>query len=269
MARDVLAEIAAEKRVEIEGLRRIAERQRWAERAEEAPRPPEFRAALAAGGRMRAIAEIKRSSPSAGKLRFLSREDAVALAERYVACGADCISVLTDAAYFGGSIEDLRAIAQATGRPTLRKDFILDPLQVDEAKLAGASAVLLIAECLPTDKLVALSRRISGLGMTPLVEFHEPHLLGAALACPDAILGINNRNLKTLETRIEHTFEMLARIPPERFVVSESGIKDNADVTRLLAAGVRAILIGESLLKADDPGEKLQEVLGIAPGGAS
>ncbi|HVJ81768.1 MAG TPA: indole-3-glycerol phosphate synthase TrpC [Planctomycetia bacterium] len=268
MARDVLAEIAAEKRSEIEGLRRVAERQRWAERAEAAPKPPDFRAALAAGGRMRAIAEIKRSSPSAGSLRLLSREHAVELAESYVAGGADCLSVLTDAAYFGGSIEDMNAIAKATGKPVLRKDFILDPLQVDEAKLAGASAVLLIAECLPTDRLVALSRRISALGMTPLVEFHEPNLLGAALACPDALLGINNRNLKTLETRIEHTFEMLARIPPERFVVSESGIKDHADVTRLLAAGVRAILIGESLLRAADPGAKLAEVLGLPAGEA-
>ena len=258
---DVLARIVARKREEIAAALPIAAAEDWARRAAAAPRPPDFAAALAAPGRPRFIAEIKRASPSAGMLRDIP--DPVALARIYADAGADCISVLTDRDFFHGSIADLRAVRAAAPTPLLRKDFVLDAVQVYEAKLAGAAAVLLIAECLPPAELRGLVVLIESLGMAALVEFFEPENLPAVLASGARLVGINNRNLRTFETDLEHTLRLRDRIPPDRVVIAESGLRTAADIARLTAVGVHAFLIGEALLRAADPAAKLRELAGV------
>jgi indole-3-glycerol phosphate synthase len=260
MSEDVLARIVEHKRREIEADRPRAETEDWRGHAEAAPAPSDFHAALAVGGRMRIIAEIKRASPSAGALR--EGLDPVTLARRYVESGADCISVLTDREFFHGSLDDLRHVHAAVRVPLLRKDFILDPIQVYEAKIAGASAVLLIAECLSPDELASLATLIHRLGMTALVELYDPANLDAVLASGARVVGVNNRDLRTFKTDLEQTLRLRPAIPRDRVLVSESGIKERTDVERLEAAGVQAILVGESLLRAADPGAKIAELVG-------
>jgi indole-3-glycerol phosphate synthase len=257
---DILTTIIEHKRGEIEALRAVAERAGWESQARSLPPPPSFLDALRGFSRIRVIAEIKRASPSAGILR--PNFDPVAIAHSYARHGAACLSVLTDANFFGGSIDHLRAIASNVTLPRLRKDFVLEPLQVFEARLAGASAVLLIAECLPTDCLAEMVALIESLHMTALVELHEPTNLAAVLASGAKLIGINNRNLKTFQTDLRHTLDLLGDIPRERTVVSESGIKTREDVARLQKSGVHAILVGEAFMRAPDPGVKLAELLG-------
>lgn len=259
---DILAKIIVQKRIEIVQTRHDAQQQDWASRVRDLPPPRDFTAALRAPGRMRVIAEIKKASPSAGVLR--PEFDPAAIARSYAAHGADALSILTDRNFFQGSLDDLRAGQQASGLPVLRKDFVIDESQILEARLAGASACLLIAECLAPDRLGELVAYIHEQAMSALVELHDAENLAAVLASGTRLVGINNRNLRTFQTTLDHTLDLVTSIPPDRVIVSESGIRTREDVERLNAAGVGAILVGETFMRAEEPGAKLAELLGIA-----
>lgn len=224
------------------------------------PPPRDFFAALLGPGPIRLIAEVKKASPSQGVIRpdFAP----VALARTYEAHGASCLSVLTDKAFFQGSLDYLRQIRAAVKLPLLRKDFILDRYQLWEARAAGADAVLLIAECLDDCHLRALHNEAVELGMTPLVEFYEPANVERVLAAGALLVGVNNRNLHTFEVDLEHTLRMRERIPADRVLVAESGIKTRADAARLEAAGVQAMLVGESLMRQSDLGAAVDALRG-------
>jgi indole-3-glycerol phosphate synthase len=217
-------------------------------------------AALRRAGEIALIAEVKRASPSAGVIR--ADFDPVRIARVYEEHGAAAISVLTDVEYFQGSLRYLTDVRAAVGCPVLRKDFVLDRYQLLEARCGGADAVLLIAECLPGDRLARLQREATQLGLHTLVELHDADQLPRVLDCGAATVGINNRDLRTFVTRLEHTLELLPQIPPDRAVVSESGIKTHADLVRLRAAGTRAVLVGESLMRAADIGAALDALRG-------
>ncbi len=227
-----------------------------------ANRPParDFRAALHRSGQITLITEVKKASPSAGVIR--ADFDPVAIARTYEAHGAAAISVLTDVEYFQGRLKYLTDVKAAVGLPVLRKDFIIDRYQLLEARAAGADAVLLIAECLPGDQLSALQREATALGLHTLVELHDAEQLPRVLDCGATVIGINNRDLRTFTTRLEHTLELLPKIPADRTVVSESGIKTHADLVTLGTAGARAVLVGESLMRAADIGAALDALRG-------
>lgn len=213
-------------------------------------------------GPIRLIAEVKRASPSKGVIR--QDFQPLPIARTYQEHGAACISVLTDGPYFQGSLDDLRRIRQSVDLPLLRKDFIIDPYQVVEARAAGADAVLLIAECLDDALLKRLHDAILKLGMTPLVELYEPGNLAGVLDLGARLIGINNRNLHTFEVDLGHTLKLLDQIPDDRVVVAESGIRTRADVERLQSAGVHAMLVGESLMASRDVGAAVDRLLGRA-----
>ena len=210
---------------------------------------------------IRMIAEVKKASPSKGLIR--PDFDPVEIAKTYEASGASAISVLTDEKYFQGSLEYLKAIRQAVDLPLLRKDFIIDPYQIFEARAAGADAILLIVAALPREKLFGFMSLAGALGMDSLVEVHTAEELDIAMEIGASIIGVNNRNLQTFETKLETTLELAAEVPGDRILVSESGIFTRADVERLMEAGVDAILVGESLMRQPDPGVKVKELLGI------
>ena len=184
------------------------------------------------------------------------------IARIYSAAGASCISVLTDESFFQGRLEYLSAIRQAVDIPLLRKDFILDPYQLWQARVAGADAVLLIAECLDDCHLRQLHNAAIELGMTPLVEFHEPSNLDRVLAAGATVIGVNNRDLRTFQVDLQHTIRMRARIPAECLLVGESGIHGRADALRLENAGVNAMLVGEHLMAQSDIGAAVRQLLG-------
>jgi indole-3-glycerol phosphate synthase len=186
----------------------------------------------------------------------------VEIAQTYEAHGASCISVLTDERHFQGSLEHLRAVRAAVGVPLLRKDFILDSYQLLEARAAGADAVLLIAECLDDCNLRKLHNEAVALGMTPLVELYEPDNLQRVFDAGATLIGVNNRDLRTFKTDLAHTLRLRDRVPDQCVLVSESGIRTRADVERLAAAGVDAILVGESLMASDDVGLAVDTLLG-------
>jgi indole-3-glycerol phosphate synthase len=226
-----------------------------------AARPPrDFYAALAAPGPIRLIAEVKKASPSAGVIR--DDFDPIDIALTYERHGAACLSVLTDAPYFQGSLADLRGVREAAKLPVLRKDFILDEYQLFEARAAGADAVLLIAECLDDCNLRKLHDRTVAMGMAPLVELYDPENLDRVLAAGATLIGVNNRDLRTFRTDIEHTLRLRERIPEECVLVAESGIRTRADVLRLEAAGIDAILVGETLMSSRDIGAAVDSLLG-------
>jgi indole-3-glycerol phosphate synthase len=206
------------------------------------------------------IAEVKKASPSKGVIR--TDFDPVAIAGTYERHGADCLSVLTDEPYFQGSLDYLRRVRLAVGIPVLRKDFILDTYQLFEARAAGADAVLLIAECLDDCHLRKLHNEAIDLGMAPLVELYEPENLPRVLDAGATLIGINNRDLHTFRTDLEHTLRLCELVPDDRLLVSESGITTHADVARLAAAGVDAMLVGESLMRERDIGAAVDRLLG-------
>ncbi len=219
--------------------------------------PRDFAAALTGDG-MQVIAEIKRATPSRGPLDL--DLNAAALAEAYAAGGAAAISVLTEPEYFKGSLEDLEA-AKAAGLPLLRKDFILDEFQLLEARAAGADAVLLIVRILD-ERLEPLLRATRALGMEALVEvFHESEL-DAAVAAGARVVGVNHRDLETFEVDGRRTLELAPLAPSDVVLVAASGVSSRAEVEELQAAGVHAILVGESLVTAADPAAKLRELVG-------
>lgn len=211
------------------------------------------------------IAEIKRASPSKGLLRdpFHPAD----IARSYSAFGATCLSVLTDRDFFQGHEDFLRETQTACLLPILRKDFIIDPYQVYEARLIGADCVLLIVAALDDTVLRDLARLTITLGMDVLVEVHDAEELERALALNTPLIGINNRDLRTFETRLDTTLNLLPRIPADRIVVTESGIHTSADVTLMREHGVHAFLVGEAFMRADVPGAKLAELFGTRPQG--
>ncbi len=220
--------------------------------AEAAPPARPFEAALRRGGEVALIAEIKRRSPSAGWIR---REVEVAeVASAYARAGAAALSVLTDEAYFGGTLDDLRAARGAAPVPVLRKDFVLDAVQVWEARAAGADAVLLIVRLLEDAELAELVALAAELRVAALVEAHTAGEVERALVAGARIVGVNNRDLATFRTDLGVVLGLAERVPADRVLVAESGIRTAADVDRLGAAGVHAVLVGESLMRARDIG---------------
>ena len=218
--------------------------------------------ALSPPGPIRLIAEVKKASPSKGVIR--ENFEPVPIAQTYQQHGAACISVLTDGPYFQGDLDHLRQVRAAVDRPVLRKDFVIDPYQVLEARVAGADAVLLIAECLDERALRLLYDSTLALGMTPLVELYEPENLPRVLDLGTRLIGVNNRNLQTFEVDLARTLRLKERIPDDRLVVGESGIRTRADAQRLEAAGVRAMLVGEALMASADIGAAVDRLLGRA-----
>ncbi len=260
---DILRRILAVKAREVATAKttRSLPMLRLAARQADAPRG--FAAALGAkigAGKPAVIAEIKKASPSKGVLREDFQPAAIAVS--YAAHGAACLSVLTDREFFQGAPEYLQEARAACTLPVLRKDFLVDEYQVYEARAWGADAVLLIVAALRPPQLRALHALAMELGMDVLVEVHDAEELSVALELEGAILGINNRNLRTFEVRLETTLDLLGRIPGGRNVVTESGILTTHDVTRMRAAGVNAFLVGEAFMRAADPGEALSGLFG-------
>jgi indole-3-glycerol phosphate synthase len=230
-------------------------------RARKLPPPLDFAGALRKPG-IHVIAEVKRASPSRGPIAPTA--DPVAVARSYAKAGAAAISVLTEEPHFMGSIEFLPAIKQALGAtcpPLLRKDFIVDPYQVWEARAYQADAILLIVAALADSELRSLRGLARELGLHTLVEVHDEAELARAVASGAEVIGINNRDLRTFATTLDVTARLRPLVPPDRVVVSESGIGSRADVRRLAALGVNAFLIGEALMASPDPGAKLREFL--------
>jgi indole-3-glycerol phosphate synthase len=259
----VLDTIVAKKRSEIEEAKSIRPARELERRAASSPAVCDFRAALETPAAVQIIAEVKKASPSAGVLR--PDFDAVAIAQAYQAHGAACVSVLTDEHFFQGSLSDLESVRTAIRLPVLRKDFIIDAYQLLEARAAGADAVLLIAEILEGPMLPRLFQEAGELGMQALVELYDPGNLTRVLDSGARLIGVNNRDLRNFTTQLEHTLEVLARVPRDCCLVSESGIRTRADILRLGQAGVRAVLIGETLMRAPDMGAKLDELRGAGP----
>ena len=223
--------------------------------------PPtrDLAAALRQPGRVTAIAEFKRRSPSAGWIR-----EGVAVGDivpRYVAAGAAVLSVLTDEPYFGGTLDDLAAARAMAAVPILRKDFIVDEYQIAEARAAGADAILLIVSALDDDQLGALYRAATRWGVQVLVEAHDAAEVARAVALEAPVIGVNHRDLRTFTVDTTLAARMRPEIPADRVVVAESGIRTAADVRRMGAANIDAVLVGETLMRAPDPGAALAELL--------
>lgn len=255
---DILQRIVAAKTEEVaraQATRPLAElrSEAWAAIA-----PRDFVGALRArldAGRPAVIAEIKKASPSRGVLR--EAFEPAAIAASYERHGAACLSVLTDAAFFQGTLEHMRQARAACSLPVLRKDFTIDPYQLYESRAAGADCILLIAAALEDARMRDLEARAHELGMAVLVEVHDAAELERALRLETPLLGINNRNLRTFETRLATTLDLVPRIPRGRIVVSESGILSPRDVQTLRKGKVGCFLVGEAFMRAGDPGAEL------------
>lgn len=257
----ILERILRVKREEIAAAKARVSRRDLDQQARNAAPPRDFVGALRskiAAGAPGVIAEIKRASPSKGLLR--PEFDSAAIARSYEKGGAACMSVLTDKEFFQGQAGDLVAARAACSLPVLRKDFMIDPYQVLESRAMGADCILLIAACLSGAEMSGLESLAHELGMAVLVEVHDEAELAATSGLKSPLVGINNRNLKTFETRIETTLDLLPSVPPNRIVITESGIATKADVARLRARGVNAFLVGEAFMRAPEPGSSLREL---------
>lgn len=262
---DVLERICARVRLDVEQRSHITPLKEIATRAREVSEPTRgFGQALqhvTADQRVGLIAEIKKASPFSGILR--QEYDPVAIALSYQNAGASCISVVTESSCFHGSEEDFKAVKEACTLPILRKDFILEPWQVHESRLMGADCISLILAFLDDEQAADLIAIAKGLDMDVLLEVHNEEELNRALAYDSFLIGINNRNLKTLETDLQTTFSLLPLVPPDRLVVSECGITTQADLEKLGNIGASAVLVGETLLKEEDPGLAARKLLGF------
>jgi indole-3-glycerol phosphate synthase len=261
---DILEKILAQKREEVVALRKRHSPRSLTDLVAAQSPTRGFASALRARAAQApaVIAEIKKASPSRGLIR--PNFDPPALAADYAAGGATCLSVLTDERFFLGSAEHLAQARAACALPVLRKDFTIDLLQVVEARALGADAILLIAAALSPAQMGELAGAARALGLDVLVEIHDRTEFEQAQRArlpPGCLLGINNRDLRTFETRLETTLELLPQVPPGTEVVTESGIGTAADVARLRAAGVNRFLIGESLMRAESPGAALKALL--------
>ena len=262
--RDVLAEICAAKRAHVVRTKAVRSEAALLAGISEAPPVRPFAAALErhlAEGRYGLITEIKKASPSAGLIR--KDFDPRTLAAAYEAGGASCLSVLTDAPYFQGSDGDLIAAREAVRLPVLRKDFILDPYQVLESRRIGADCILLIMAALSDAEAAELAAAAAELDLDVLVEIHDGAELDRALRLPVRLIGINNRNLKTLETDLRTAETLAPEVPADRIVVAESGIRRSADLDRLAAAGARCFLVGETLMREPDVAAATRRLLGL------
>lgn len=260
---DILEKILAVKRDEVAAAKRRQSLAGLRAEAQAADKPRDFLGALRSrisADMPAVIAEIKKASPSKGVLR--ADFDPVTIARSYARHGAACLSVLTDAKFFQGKQEYLGQARGASGLPTLRKDFMLEPYQIYEARAWAADCVLLIVAALDDAVMVDLEQVAMDLGMAVLVEIHGREELDRALRLNTPLLGINNRNLRTFETRVETTLDLLKDVPPDRLVVTESGILSAADVGRMRQAGVNAFLVGEAFMRAPDPGAQLATIFG-------
>jgi indole-3-glycerol phosphate synthase len=258
---NILDRIVAGKPGEVAAAKARVSEAELERRAASLPPARDFRAALERGNDVQIIAEVKKASPSAGLLR--ADFDPAALARIYERHGAACVSVLTDGPSFQGHLSHLEQVRAAVGLPLLRKDFVIDRYQLLEARVAGADAVLLIAEVLDDQALSRLLREARELGLQALVELYDRANLRRVLDSGARLIGVNNRDLRTFVTRLEHTLELAGDVPPDVCLVSESGIRTRADLDRLKAHGVRAVLVGETLMRAPDVGQKLDELCGV------
>jgi len=256
----ILDDILAETRRTVASGRARVPMAEVEERAAAAPPPRRLADALRAAPGMGCIAEFKRRSPSRGWIRQDAAVTAVARA--YQAAGASAMSVLTDTPFFGGGLDDLRAARATIDLPILRKDFLIDPYQVAEARAAGADAVLLIVAALSDENLRSLLVQTQRFGMQALVETHDAGEVTRAVAAGAEIVGINHRDLGTFEMNMDLAARLRPSVPDDRVVVAESGIKNADDVRRLRGAGIDAILVGESLMQAPDPAAALRALLG-------
>ncbi|GCL65904.1 indole-3-glycerol phosphate synthase TrpC [Pseudaquabacterium pictum] len=260
---NILDQIVAVKWQEVAAARARVGEAALREQAAAQAAPRGFAAALrakVAAGQPAVIAEIKKASPSKGVIRehFVPAD----IAATYARHGAACLSVLTDESFFQGHADYLRQARAACPLPALRKDFMVDPYQVLEARAMGADCILLIAACLSDAQMAELEACALQLGMDVLVEVHDGDELDRALRLKTPLLGINNRNLKTFEVTLDTTLGLLPRVPADRLLVTESGIGGSADVQRMRAANVQAFLVGETFMRADDPGAALAAVFG-------
>jgi indole-3-glycerol phosphate synthase len=255
----ILDEILAQTRQRLSSAEERVPPGKLEEQLVDAPPVRDFAAALGQPG-LACIAEFKRRSPSKG---WINRDaDPPMVASAYQAAGAAAISVLTDGPFFGGSLDDLRRVRAVVGIPILRKDFIIDPYQVAEARAAGADALLLIVSALPQEDLVGLLAEVRRLGMQALVETHDRHEVECALAAGARIIGVNHRDLRTFAVDMTLASRMRSLLPSDRLLVAESGIRSAADVHRMQEAGIDAILVGTSLMCDPDPGLALRRLWG-------
>jgi len=264
----ILTEILTTKADEVEAAKLARPLTQLVSQLASAPEPRGFFRALREPKGMQVIAEVKKASPSKGVIR--ADFDPVAIARDYESGGAACLSVLTDEVYFQGSLDYLSQIRQAVALPLLRKDFMIDPYQVYEARAAGADAILLIVgafhgECAqgrtPAD-MFALAALANKLGMDVLTEVHSEDELTIAIESGAPMIGINNRDLKSFKTSLSVTFDLAPRIPADRLLVSESGIGTTGDLDRLGAAGAKAVLVGESLMRQENVVQAIRDLLG-------
>ena len=259
----MLARICADTRAEVARRRALVALRKIGRRLDAAGPPRGFGRALmdtTAAGRFALIAEIKKASPSGGLIR--PEFDPPALARAYQAGGATCLSVLTDGPYFQGDPQHLAAARAAVGLPVLRKDFIVDPWQVYESRVIGADCILLILAALTDAEAVELERLARALGMDVLAEVHDADELRRAMGLQTKLIGINNRNLKTLTTDLNTSEELSPLLPPDRFPIAESGLRGHADLRQLSAICINSFLVGESLLRQDDVGAATRALLG-------
>jgi len=257
---NILTEIINHKRIEVAEARRLRPESLLLDQLKSAPEVRDFVGALSAASDIGLIAEVKKGSPSAGIIRV--DFDPVEIARTYEAHGANCLSVLTDEHFFLGHLDYLRAIRSAVNIPVLRKDFMIDRYQVLEARAAGADCILLIAECLDDCHLRDLYFYAAELGMESLIELYDVENLDRVLKLEPALMGINNRDLRTFVTDLDRTSALARHIPATTLLVSESGIKTRADIDRVKAGGARAILVGETLMKSPQIGVAVDTLLG-------
>jgi len=260
---DILNQIVAVKRQEVAAARKRVPLDAMRDDAQSRVLTRDFEGALRrriAAGRSAVIAEIKKASPSKGLLRadFIPAD----IAQSYAEAGAACLSVLTDRQFFQGQNDYLKQARASCDLPVLRKDFMVDPYQIYESRVVGADCVLLIAACLDDAQLAELEAIAHGLDMAVLVEVHDRAELERALKLKTPLLGINNRDLRTFEVRLETTLSLMELVPPDKLLVTESGILAPADVKRMRDAGVHAFLVGEAFMRAEDPGAALTALFG-------
>lgn len=255
----ILDEIIRNKKVEVEAAKRSYPLELISSQIERVGRPKDFFEAINPYGKIKVIAEIKRASPSKGILR--EDFDPVDIAKSYSKGGASAISVLTDKKFFKGDLTYLRDVKNTVQVPLLRKDFVIDPYQLYEARLYGADAILLIAAVLDKKSLTELLNLTHHLGMNAIVEVHNEEELESALVAGGRVIGINNRNLKTFDVSLEVSRRLAKLVPKGKIVISESGIGSGEDVKRLKDNGIYVFLIGEAFMKAPDPGSELNKLL--------
>jgi indole-3-glycerol phosphate synthase len=261
----ILQRILSVKNEEVAAAKRSRPFAQVAAEARDAPPPRDFVAAIRgklSAGAAAVVAEIKKASPSKGVLR--PQFDPAEIARSYERHGAACLSVLTDSGFFQGRLDDLRSARAACRLPVLRKDFMIEPYQIHESRAAGADCILLIAAGLAPGMMQDMEGVAQEVGLAVLVEVHDAAELEQALRLRTPLIGINNRNLRTFETRLETTLGLLKDVPADRLVVTESGMSSAADVARMRKANVGCFLVGEAFMRAQDPGAELERLFGAS-----